>query len=119
MALMAERLLVRGESICRQFVISPLRLYFRSSLPIGLVYPALLGIKTVENDIVRSGVPPRGAVPARCMGPMAGETHHLGIRGIRAREIGVIALCVHFEHGIVAGIGRAELGDASHGVRLL
>src|SRR5512143_1398870 len=100
MAFMAERVLIEGEPACLHAVIGLLRLQFRASLAVRLVCLAILGIVSIEDDIVRIGVPPGRVVPPRGMGPVAGETHYLLNARNRPAHVGTIAFRMEFQRGI-------------------
>ena len=87
MAFMAERILIAGEPAFLHAVVGGLRFHFRASLPVRLVWLAILRIVPVIDNIVTIGVPPRRIIPTRGMGPVAGKTHYLGIARVGSHKI--------------------------------
>ena len=102
MAFMAERILIEGEPALLHAVVGDLRFHFRASLPVRLVWLAILRLVPVEDNIVTIGVPPGRIIPTRGVSPVAGETHYLGTARVGPHKIGVIGSRMRLESAIIA-----------------
>ncbi len=90
MTFVAKCILVHRKFRCFHAIIGLLRFSFRPALAVGLILLTVLGKESIVHNVVRIRIPSRCLVPTRCMGPVAGKTHHLGRGGIRTEKIGVI-----------------------------